>query len=87
LPLSELKIDRSFVQFAHQNRGDGALVRSTIDLAHELGLKVVAEGVEDAECLQFLTSVGCDMAQGFLISKPVPAAEISALVRLDRAAA
>jgi diguanylate cyclase len=87
LPLNELKIDRSFVQYAHQNRGDGALVRSTIDLAHELGLKVVAEGVEDAECLQYLASVGCDMAQGFLISRPVPAAEITAMVQADRAAA
>ena len=87
LPLSELKIDRSFVQFAHQNRGDGALVRSTIDLAHELGLKVVAEGIEDAECLAFLTSVGCDMAQGYLISKPVPAADISAMTGTQRAAA
>lgn len=87
LPLSELKIDRSFVQFAHQNRGDGALVRSTIDLAHELGLKVVAEGVEDAECLEFLTSIGCDMAQGYLISKPVPAADISAMTGTQRAAA
>ncbi len=87
LPLSELKIDRSFVQFAHLNRGDGALVRSTIDLAHELGLKVVAEGVEEAECLAFLTSLGCDMAQGYLISRPVPAAEISAMAGARRAAA
>lgn len=81
LPLSELKIDRSFVQFAHQHRGDGALVRSTIDLAHELGLKVVAEGVESAECLQFLAALGCDMAQGYLISRPVPAADISDMVQ------
>jgi EAL domain-containing protein (putative c-di-GMP-specific phosphodiesterase class I)/CHASE2 domain-containing sensor protein len=87
LPLSELKIDRSFVQFAHQNRGDGTLVRSTIDLAHELGLKVVAEGVEDTECLEFLKSVGCDMVQGYLISKPVPAADISAMTGTQRAAA
>ena len=87
LPLSELKIDRSFVQFAHLNRSDGALVRSTIDLAHELGLKVVAEGVEDAECLHFLASVGCDMAQGYLISKPVAAAEITTMLQKKKAAA
>ena len=80
LPLNELKIDRSFVQFAHQNRSDGALVRSTINLAHELGLKVVAEGVEDAECLGFLRSIGCDYVQGYLISRPVPAAELEALL-------
>ena len=48
LPLSELKIDRSFVEFAHRNRNDGVLVRSTIDLAHALCLKVVAEWVEEA---------------------------------------
>jgi len=82
LPLDELKLDRSFVQFAHQNRNDAVLVRSTIDLAHELGLKVVAEGVEDAECLAFLASVGCDMAQGYLISRPTTAAKIADFLRL-----
>lgn len=80
LPLDELKIDRSFVQFAHRNRSDGVLVRSTIELAHELGLKVVAEGVEEAECLAFLREVRCDMAQGYLISRPVDAAAIGALL-------
>lgn len=80
LPLNELKIDRSFVQFAHQNRGDGALVRSTIDLAHELGLKVVAEGVEDQGCLDFLRAIGCDLAQGYLISKPIPAPDLQPLL-------
>lgn len=80
LPLNELKIDRSFVQFAHRNRSDGVLVQSTINLAHELGLKVVAEGVEDAECLAFLRAAGCDMIQGYLISKAVPADMLSALL-------
>ncbi|WP_169804993.1 EAL domain-containing protein [Sphingomonas asaccharolytica] len=88
LPLDELKIDRSFVEFAHQNRGDAVLVRSTVNLAHELGLKVVAEGVETEECLEFLKSVGCDLAQGYLISKPVTADRIFELVAgRDRAAA
>jgi EAL domain-containing protein (putative c-di-GMP-specific phosphodiesterase class I)/CHASE2 domain-containing sensor protein len=73
LPLTELKIDRSFVQFAHINRNDGLMVRSTIDLAHAIGLKVVAEGIEDSECLAFLRTAECDLAQGYLISKPVPA--------------
>jgi EAL domain-containing protein (putative c-di-GMP-specific phosphodiesterase class I)/CHASE2 domain-containing sensor protein len=81
LPLDELKIDRSFVQFAHENRGDGVLVRSTVNLAHELGLKVVAEGVEDQECLTFLKSIGCDMVQGYLISRPIPAPELEAMLR------
>ena len=80
LPLDELKIDRSFVQFAHENRGDGVLVRSTVNLAHELQLKVVAEGVEDRGCLEFLRSIGCDMVQGYLISRPVPANELEPLL-------
>ncbi len=87
LPLNELKIDRSFVQYAHQNRSDAILVRSTIDLAHELGLKVVAEGVEDAECLAFLASVHCDLAQGYWISRPVPADQVVASFPADRAVA
>ena len=71
LPLTELKIDRSFVQHAHQNRGDAVLVRSTVELAHELSIRVVAEGVEDEECLAFLRSVGCDYAQGYHVGKPM----------------
>ena len=54
------------------------MVRSTIDLAHELGLKVVAEGIEDADCLAFLRDAGCDMAQGYLISRPMPAPDLVA---------
>ncbi len=81
LPLSELKIDRSFVQFAHTNKGDAMLVRSTVQLAHELGLKVVAEGVEDAECLHFLKSIQCDYAQGYLIGKPMTAVQLLELMR------
>ncbi len=80
LPLSELKIDRSFVQNAHCDRNDALLVRSTIELAHELGLSVVAEGVEDAECLEFLREVGCDYAQGYLIGKPMSADQLRKLV-------
>lgn len=81
LPLDELKIDRSFVEFAHQNRGDAVLVRSTVNLAHELGLKVVAEGVETDECLDFLKSVGCDLAQGYLVSPPIAPTGIVELIR------
>jgi EAL domain-containing protein (putative c-di-GMP-specific phosphodiesterase class I) len=85
LPLSELKIDRSFVQHAHVNHKDGVMVRSTIDLAHDLGLKVVAEGIEDADCLAFLREAGCDMAQGYHISRPIPAAALVDLLEGDRA--
>jgi EAL domain-containing protein (putative c-di-GMP-specific phosphodiesterase class I)/CHASE2 domain-containing sensor protein len=71
LPLDELKIDRRFVQHAHLQTADAVLVRSTIDLAHQLKLKVVAEGVEDQACLDFLAAAGCDTIQGYLIGKPM----------------
>jgi EAL domain-containing protein (putative c-di-GMP-specific phosphodiesterase class I)/CHASE2 domain-containing sensor protein len=87
LPLSELKIDRSFVQHAHLNHADGLMVRSTIDLAHGLGLKVVAEGIEEEGCLAFLRDAGCDMAQGYLISRPLPREALETLLRLGRTAA
>lgn len=77
LPLSELKIDRSFVQYAHIERSDAMLVRSTVQLAHELGLQVVAEGIEDAECLEFLRSINCDYAQGYFIGRPMPASQFA----------
>lgn len=84
LPLNELKIDRSFVQAAHQNRGDAILVRSTVDLAHELGLRVVAEGVETVECLDYLHEIGCDYAQGYLIGKPSSSEDVLQLIRHPR---
>lgn len=86
LPLSELKIDRMFVQNAHINHSDAVLVRSTIELAQQLGVKVVAEGVEDQECLDFLRSCNCDYAQGWLVSKPLSLGEFSAFIS-DRAKA
>jgi EAL domain-containing protein (putative c-di-GMP-specific phosphodiesterase class I)/CHASE2 domain-containing sensor protein len=76
LPLAELKIDRMFVQNAHIDRGDAMLVRSTVQLAHELGLTVVAEGIEDAACLDLLTEIGCDYAQGFFIGCPMTARDL-----------
>jgi EAL domain-containing protein (putative c-di-GMP-specific phosphodiesterase class I)/CHASE2 domain-containing sensor protein len=80
LPISELKIDRMFVQHAHIDHGDAMLVRSTVQLAHELGIAVVAEGIEDAACLAFLKGIGCDYAQGYLIGRPMSAGELAALV-------
>jgi len=73
LPLSELKIDRMFVAQAHVDRSDAMLVRSTVQLAHELGLKVVAEGIEEPACLAFLEQIGCDYAQGYLVGRPLDA--------------
>ena len=80
LPATELKIDRSFVAGICENRRDAIMVRSTVALAHELGIKVVAEGVEDAACLALLRAMGCDTAQGYLVGKPVPAAALGAML-------
>lgn len=82
LPLSELKIDRMFVAQAHVDKGDAMLVRSTVQLAHELGLKVVAEGVEEPACLAFLRQIGCDYAQGYLVGRPLAADALATLAAL-----
>jgi diguanylate cyclase (GGDEF)-like protein len=73
LPVDELKIDRSFVAPIVKDATTATIVRSTIELGHNLGLKVVAEGVEDGEGLRKLYELGCDIAQGYHISKPLPA--------------
>ena len=72
LPLNELKLDRCFVAGAVESRQDREIVRSLILLAHSLNLEVVAEGIEDAPTLALLRDFGCDRAQGYLISKPLP---------------
>ncbi|HYI35782.1 MAG TPA: bifunctional diguanylate cyclase/phosphodiesterase [Thermoleophilaceae bacterium] len=71
LPVHELKIDRSFVQHLSTDDGDAQIVYSTIDLAHSLGLRVVAEGVEDADSLELLQAHHCDRVQGFHLGRPV----------------
>jgi len=80
LPVDELKIDRSLIAHAHARADDAMIVTSTIELAHSMGLRVVAEGVEDVEAWNFLRRLGCDLAQGFLISKPLPPQEVIAFV-------
>ena len=72
LPLDEVKIDRSFVMGMTDDDNDAAIVRTTIDLARNLGLEVVAEGVEGADVLHRLRSLRCDEAQGFHLSRPLP---------------
>ena len=76
LPVSELKIDKSFVSDMLANENDAIIVRATVDLAHNLGLKVTAEGIEDQEALAILTRMGCDLAQGYIFSKPLPRVEL-----------
>jgi len=75
LPVNELKIDKSFVFEMIKDENDAVIVRSTIDLAHNLGLKVVAEGVEDKETWDLLQILRCDTVQGYFLSRPVPAQE------------
>jgi diguanylate cyclase (GGDEF)-like protein len=72
IPLHELKIDRSFVNNILEEKQNEAIVRSTIDLAHNMGLEVCAEGVENEETLRYLAGLGCEQAQGYYLSKPVP---------------
>jgi EAL domain-containing protein (putative c-di-GMP-specific phosphodiesterase class I) len=74
LPLHEVKIDKSFVSDMLDDHSHAAIVRSVIDLAHNLGFEVVAEGVETEQILAELTSLGCDIAQGYLLAKPMPPA-------------
>ena len=75
-PLDILKVDRLFVEALGVNAEGEEIVSAVINLAHALGLEVVAEGVETSEQLQILRSLDCDLAQGFLFSRPLPATEI-----------
>jgi diguanylate cyclase (GGDEF)-like protein len=77
LPVDEVKLDRSFVMHMTSDRHDAAIVRSTIELAHNLGLCVVAEGVEDHSTWDLLADMGCDLAQGYHLARPMPADEVT----------
>jgi EAL domain-containing protein (putative c-di-GMP-specific phosphodiesterase class I) len=74
LPVREIKIDRSFVMGMSSDTVDAAIVRSTVELSHTLGLRVVAEGVEDQTSLSHLRDWGCDLAQGYYFSRPLAGA-------------
>jgi diguanylate cyclase len=78
LPISEIKIDRSFAAHIETDERDVAIMRSTIELGHNLGCSVVAEGLETAEALERVTSLGCDTGQGFHIARPLDAEAITA---------
>ena len=71
LPVHQLKIDRAFVKDVTTDNDDAVIVKSTIDLAHNLGLETVAEGIETKDVLDAIKQAGCDIAQGYLISKPL----------------
>jgi diguanylate cyclase (GGDEF)-like protein len=80
-PVDEIKVDRSFVTDLVADESDAAIVRSTIELGRSLGVLVVAEGVETVDVLERLAGYGCDVVQGFLISRPVPAAQLVTWLR------
>ncbi len=84
LEVDRIKIDRSFVTNLALNDGDLTIVRSVIELGHNLGLRAVAEGVETIEAMRVLQAIGCDEVQGFLLAKPVAAAELTPLLRIGR---
>jgi diguanylate cyclase (GGDEF)-like protein/PAS domain S-box-containing protein len=84
-PVDRLKIDRSFIQDIREGAGGAPIVNAVTSLGRSLNMKVVAEGIETAEQLRFVRERGCDEGQGFLFRKPVPAAEIAALLKQDAA--
>ena len=81
LPVDEIKIDRSFVTHMDEVESDAVIVRSTIDLGHKLALRVVAEGVETAVAWDLLAGLDCDVAQGFYLSRPMPAEDVPRWIR------
>jgi diguanylate cyclase (GGDEF)-like protein len=87
LPLHELKIDKAFVTDLPDNPAHAAIVRSVVDLGHNLGLQVVAEGVETHETVAILTATGCDVAQGFLLAEPMPPGDLPAWLAEHRGGA
>jgi diguanylate cyclase (GGDEF)-like protein len=78
LPVRQLKIDRSFILHMRQDANDEIIVRSVIDLGHNLGLQTVAEGIEDLDTWRALARLGCDSAQGYFLARPMPAEQVSA---------
>lgn len=84
LPVRDLKIDKSFVLHLAEGSEDAVIVKSTIELAHNMGLRVIAEGVENAVSLEWLRALGCDTAQGYFISRPVAALDLEDWLQANR---
>ena len=87
LPVHEVKIDRSFVMNMQTDPDDAAIVEAVVALGQRLGKRVVAEGIEDAETYAALRDMGCDVAQGYWLSRPMPAAEVAGWLEARAAAA
>ena len=83
-PIDMLKIDRSFVAELEANNDDAAICAAIIAMAHQLGLVVVAEGIETPQQLEYLRDQGCQLGQGYLLGKPVAAAEATAVISSNR---
>ena len=81
LPVTELKLDRAFIGTMTDSPRNAAIVTSTLHLAHALGLVLVAEGVEDQATLEALTQLGCDVVQGYHLSRPLPPTRVLAWLR------
>jgi len=82
-PIDKLKIDRTFINDVTSSNDDASIVSAIVSLGHTLNLKVIAEGVETPEQLEFLQMLGCDQYQGYHYSRPMPAAEFAELIRRD----
>lgn len=85
LPVHEIKIDKSFIRSLCQSPSDAIMVRSTIDMAHDLGLEVVAEGIEDAQTLDRLVEMNCDYIQGYFVGKPMAFDDLTNMVTTETA--
>ena len=86
LPVDTLKIDRCFIAELDTSDDDSAIVQAIISMAKALGLRIVAEGVENAKQLEILKSLGCDQAQGYFFSRPVPGDEALSMIGKGKAA-